>query len=200
MLGGNSRGTNASHRDLVAIRRRARIRVNHATSRRLPEPAATRRRTPWRFKSSHPHSRSEQAFDPHCRPVGRSWAERFLGEREYVSEAVRFHGGEATSSHRQKRSGDCIPRSRVPMGRRDCMATETASAAAERLITAHELGELLQLSTSTVLDWFEDGKFDGCAFRLGGKKGGRSRPVSPLGDRGASRNVARFGIRRRRSA
>jgi predicted DNA-binding transcriptional regulator AlpA len=55
------------------------------------------------------------------------------------------------------------------------MATETASAAGERLITAQELGELLQLSTSTVLDWFEDGKFDGCAFRLGGKKGGPVR-------------------------
>jgi predicted DNA-binding transcriptional regulator AlpA len=55
------------------------------------------------------------------------------------------------------------------------MATETASAAGERLITSNELGELLQLSTSTVLDWFEDGKFDGCAFRLGGKKGGPVR-------------------------
>jgi predicted DNA-binding transcriptional regulator AlpA len=55
------------------------------------------------------------------------------------------------------------------------MVSETASAAGERLITAHELGELLQLSTSTVLDWFEDGKFDGCAFRLGGKKGGPVR-------------------------
>jgi predicted DNA-binding transcriptional regulator AlpA len=61
------------------------------------------------------------------------------------------------------------------MGPRDCMAPQTASAAGERLLTAQQVGELLQLSTSTVLDWFEGGKFDGCAFRLGGKKGGPVR-------------------------
>ena len=61
------------------------------------------------------------------------------------------------------------------MGPRDCMAKQELTAAGERLITAQQLGELLRLSTSTVLDWFEDGKFDGCAFRLGGKKGGPVR-------------------------
>jgi excisionase family DNA binding protein len=52
-------------------------------------------------------------------------------------------------------------------------ASETQTAAAERLITAQELGELLQLSADTVLDWFEDGKLPG--YRLGGKKGGPVR-------------------------
>jgi excisionase family DNA binding protein len=51
--------------------------------------------------------------------------------------------------------------------------SETQTAAAERLITAQELGELFQLSTDTVLDWFEDGKLPG--YRLGGKKGGPVR-------------------------
>jgi hypothetical protein len=55
------------------------------------------------------------------------------------------------------------------------MANQTPPAAGERLVTAREVGELLQLSTSTVLDWFEGGKFDGCAFRLGGNKGGPVR-------------------------
>jgi excisionase family DNA binding protein len=52
-------------------------------------------------------------------------------------------------------------------------ASETQTAAAERLITAQGLGELFRLSTDTVLDWFEDGKLPG--YRLGGKKGGSVR-------------------------
>jgi len=51
--------------------------------------------------------------------------------------------------------------------------SETQTAAAERLITAQELGELFQLSTDTVLNWFEEGKLPG--YRLGGKKGGPVR-------------------------
>jgi excisionase family DNA binding protein len=51
--------------------------------------------------------------------------------------------------------------------------SETQTAAAERLITARELGELMQLSRDTVLDWFEEGKLPG--YRLGGKKGGPVR-------------------------
>ena len=70
--------------------------------------------------------------------------------------------------------GDCILESRVPEGPRFFVQEpETQTAAAERLITAQELGELLQLSTDTVLDWFEDGKLAG--YRLGGKKGGPVR-------------------------
>jgi predicted DNA-binding transcriptional regulator AlpA len=47
----------------------------------------------------------------------------------------------------------------------------------ERLLTARELGELLGLSTSTVLDRFERGDLAG--FRLFGKKGGRCGSGSP---------------------
>jgi excisionase family DNA binding protein len=43
----------------------------------------------------------------------------------------------------------------------------------ERLLTARELGELLALSTSTVLDWHEAGRLP--SFRLGGRKGGPVR-------------------------
>ena len=43
----------------------------------------------------------------------------------------------------------------------------------ERLLTARELGELLSLSTATVLDRFERGDLPG--FRLFGKKGGPVR-------------------------
>ncbi len=43
----------------------------------------------------------------------------------------------------------------------------------ERLLTARELGELLGLSTGTVLDHFECGDLPG--FRLFGKKGGPVR-------------------------
>jgi len=43
----------------------------------------------------------------------------------------------------------------------------------ERLLTARELGELLALSTATVLDRFERGDLVG--FRLFGKKGGPVR-------------------------
>jgi excisionase family DNA binding protein len=43
----------------------------------------------------------------------------------------------------------------------------------ERLLTARELGELLGLSTSTVLDWHEAGRLP--SFRLGGRKGGPVR-------------------------
>jgi excisionase family DNA binding protein len=42
-----------------------------------------------------------------------------------------------------------------------------------RLLTARELGELLGLSTATVLDWWEAGRLPG--FRLGGRKGGPVR-------------------------
>lgn len=44
---------------------------------------------------------------------------------------------------------------------------------AERLLTARELAELLGLSSSTVLDWFERGDLPG--FRLLGRKGGPVR-------------------------
>jgi predicted DNA-binding transcriptional regulator AlpA len=43
----------------------------------------------------------------------------------------------------------------------------------ERLLTARELGELLGLSTATVLDRFERGDLPG--FRLFGRKGGPVR-------------------------
>jgi excisionase family DNA binding protein len=43
----------------------------------------------------------------------------------------------------------------------------------DRLLTARELGELLGLSTGTVLDWWEAGRLPG--FRLGGRKGGPVR-------------------------
>jgi excisionase family DNA binding protein len=43
----------------------------------------------------------------------------------------------------------------------------------ERLLTARELGELLGLSTATVLDWHEQGRIP--SFRLGGRKGGPVR-------------------------
>jgi excisionase family DNA binding protein len=43
----------------------------------------------------------------------------------------------------------------------------------ERLLTARELGELLGLSSSTVLDRFEAGHLPG--FRLFGRKGGPVR-------------------------
>jgi excisionase family DNA binding protein len=43
----------------------------------------------------------------------------------------------------------------------------------ESLLTARELAELLGLSPSTVLDWFEAGRLPG--FRLGGRKGGPVR-------------------------
>jgi excisionase family DNA binding protein len=39
----------------------------------------------------------------------------------------------------------------------------------ERLLTARELGALLNLSTATVLDWHERGELP--SFRLGGKGG-----------------------------
>lgn len=45
--------------------------------------------------------------------------------------------------------------------------------AAERLVTASELGEQLALSTATILDRFERGELPG--FRLFGKKGGPVR-------------------------
>lgn len=43
----------------------------------------------------------------------------------------------------------------------------------ERLLTARELGELLGLSSATVLDWWEAGKLPG--FRLGGGSRGPVR-------------------------
>ena len=43
----------------------------------------------------------------------------------------------------------------------------------ERLLTARELGEILSLSTATVLDRFERGDLPG--FRLFGRKGGPVR-------------------------
>ncbi len=43
----------------------------------------------------------------------------------------------------------------------------------DRLITAAELADYLGLSSSTILDWFEDGRLPG--FRLGGRKGGPVR-------------------------
>lgn len=43
----------------------------------------------------------------------------------------------------------------------------------ERLLTARELGEVLGLSTATVLDRFERGDLPG--FRLFGRKGGPVR-------------------------
>jgi predicted DNA-binding transcriptional regulator AlpA len=43
----------------------------------------------------------------------------------------------------------------------------------ERLLTARELGEILSLSTATVLDRFERGDLSG--FRLFGRKGGPVR-------------------------
>jgi excisionase family DNA binding protein len=39
----------------------------------------------------------------------------------------------------------------------------------ERLLIAKELGELLGLSASTILDWHEAGRIP--SFRLGGRKG-----------------------------
>jgi excisionase family DNA binding protein len=43
----------------------------------------------------------------------------------------------------------------------------------DRLLTARELGELLGISSATVLDWFEANRLPG--FRLGGRKGGPVR-------------------------
>jgi excisionase family DNA binding protein len=43
----------------------------------------------------------------------------------------------------------------------------------EPLLNARQLGELLGLSTATVLDWFEADRLPG--FRLGGRKGGPVR-------------------------
>lgn len=42
-----------------------------------------------------------------------------------------------------------------------------SSAGGDRLLTAAELGDLIGLSTSTVLDWWQAGKIPG--FRLGGR-------------------------------
>jgi excisionase family DNA binding protein len=131
--------------------------------------------TPWRFKSSHPHRPAEQGTrSPLHRPVGSTWAEPFRFSPEYICEGVRLTHREALASCREGRSGDCIPESRVPEGPRFLVEeSETQTAAAERLITAKELGELFQLSMDTVLDWFEDGRLPG--YRLGGKKGGPVR-------------------------
>jgi hypothetical protein len=46
-------------------------RVNRAASRHQPAPSTIPRRTPWRFKSSHPHSADSQGFAADRRPVGR---------------------------------------------------------------------------------------------------------------------------------
>jgi predicted DNA-binding transcriptional regulator AlpA len=106
--------------------------------------------------------------------VGSTWAEPFRFSPEYICEGVRFSRREASAPCREGRSGDCIPESRVPEGPRFLVQeSETQTAAAERLITAKELGELFQLSTDTVLDWFELGRLPG--YRLGGKKGGPVR-------------------------
>ena len=131
--------------------------------------------TPWRFKSSHPHRAAEQGSrNPLHRPVGSTWAEPFRSSREYICKEVRFESRGALASRREGRSGDCILESRVPEGPRLLVQkSETQTAAAERLITAQEVGELFQLSTDTVLDWFEGGKLPG--YRLGGKKGGPVR-------------------------
>ena len=43
----------------------------------------------------------------------------------------------------------------------------------ERLLTARELGELLSLSTATVLDWHEAGRIP--SFKLGAGPGGPVR-------------------------
>ena len=48
----------------------------------------------------------------------------------------------------------------------------------ERLLTAREVGELLGLSTSTVLDRFEAGDLPG--FRLFPKTDRRGRPTGPV--------------------
>jgi hypothetical protein len=48
------------------------FRLNHAASRHLPTPAAIPRRTPWRFKSSHPHSQIERVRD-HLAHVANEW-------------------------------------------------------------------------------------------------------------------------------
>jgi excisionase family DNA binding protein len=106
--------------------------------------------------------------------VGSTWAEPFRFSREYICKGVRFDRRGASASRREGRSGDCILESRVPEGPRLLVQeSETQTAAAERLITARELGELVQLSRDTVLDWFEEGKLPG--YRLGGKKGGPVR-------------------------
>jgi hypothetical protein len=41
------------------------------------------------------------------------------------------------------------------------------------MLSARQLGEMLRLSTATVLDWFEADRLPG--FRLGGRKGGPVR-------------------------
>jgi hypothetical protein len=48
----------------------------------------------------------------------------------------------------------------------------------ERLLTAAELGEILGLSASTVLDRFEAGELPG--YRLFGKTDKRGRPCGPV--------------------
>src|SRR2546423_626696 len=106
--------------------------------------------------------------------MGCTWAEPFRFPRECISGGGRLDKGETLFSHREGSSGDCIPESRVPNGPRLLVdKPEPPTAAVERLITAQELGELLQLSPDTVLDWFEDGRLAG--YRLGGKKGGPVR-------------------------
>src|SRR5262245_47006535 len=50
------------------MRRRGAERLNHATSRHLPPPHYTPPRTPWRFKSSHPHSAFAPVRDTNVAP------------------------------------------------------------------------------------------------------------------------------------
>jgi hypothetical protein len=63
----------------------------------------------------------------------------------------------------------------------------------DRLRTAAELTERVALSTSTVLDWFEDGRLRGSSLSVGPapvrEDGGRSeaRPARSAGSRGAGR-------------
>src|SRR5205809_7221031 len=56
---------------------------------------------------------------------------------------------------------------------RSAAARTSRPATPDRLLTAHELGEYLGLSSSTVLDRFERGDLPG--FRLFGRKGGPVR-------------------------
>jgi hypothetical protein len=131
--------------------------------------------TPWRFKSSHPHRAAEQGSrNPLHRPVGSTWAEPFRSSREYIRKGVRLPAARGIGLSPRGTFGRLHLESRVPEGPRLLVQeSETQTAAAERLITAQELGELFQLSTDTVLNWFEEGKLPG--YRLGGKKGGPVR-------------------------